>query len=476
MSSPRRPSQPVVVAIVYVAAMFVTILDTTIVHVTLPTLADEFGVGIGSIEWVVTGYLLSLAVWIPASGWIGDRIGTKRTLLFAIAVFTVASALCGMSTSLGQLVAFRILQGVGGGMLAPVGLAMLFRAFPPERRAQASKVLIIPTAVAPALGPIVGGALIESASWHWVFLVNVPIGIAVFVFGAVYLHEHREPAAGRFDVPGFLLAGGALALILFAMSEGPKSGWGAPITVATGVAGLAAAVALVLVELRTAQPMLTLPLLRNRLFRSTNAVSVFATAAFMGTLFLLPVMLQQVRDATALESGLTTFPEALGVLAVSQLVGRLYSRVGPRALMVFGMAAMGVLLVAVSRVGLETSEWTIRGLMFALGGSFAFLIIALQASSFATIAPADTGRASALYNTQRQVSQALGVAVVASTLAAFLASGADGSSASDLGAYQKAFLVTAVIAFVGSIVAIRVPDADAHATRVARHRAPAAAD
>jgi S-DNA-T family DNA segregation ATPase FtsK/SpoIIIE len=148
-------------------------------------------------------------------------------------------------------------------------------------------------------------------------------------------------------------------------------------------------------------------------------VSVFATAAFMGTLFLLPVMLQQVRGASALESGLTTFPEALGVLACSQLVGRLYARVGPRALMVVGLAAMGLLLVAVSRVGLDTSDWTIRGLMFALGGSFSFLIIALQASSFATITPADTGRASALYNTQRQVSQALGVAILASTLAAF---------------------------------------------------------
>ena len=166
----------------------------------------------------------------------------------------------------------------------------------------------------------------------------------------------------------------------------------------------------------------------------------------------------------------------LGVLACSQLVGRLYARVGPRALMVFGLATMGLLLVAVSRVGLDTSDWTIRGLMFALGGSFSFLIIALQASSFATITPADTGRASALYNTQRQVSQALGVAILASTLAAFLPEGGDGASGGDLAAYQKAFLVAAAIALVGAVVATRVPDADAHATRVARHRTPAAAD
>jgi len=193
-----RLSQRVVVSIAYVSAMFVTILDTTIVHVALPTLAREFGVGIGSIEWVITGYLLSLAVWIPASGWIGDRLGTKRTFLAALSVFTVASLLCGLAPSLGQLVAFRILQGVGGGVLTPVGLAMLYREFPPERRAAASKVLLIPTALAPALGPVLGGLLIETVSWRWIFLVNVPIGIGVFAFGARLLREHREPEAGRF--------------------------------------------------------------------------------------------------------------------------------------------------------------------------------------------------------------------------------------------------------------------------------------
>src|SRR5690606_13104289 len=160
--------------------------------------------------------------------------GTKRTFLAALCVFTVASLLCGLATSLGQLIAYRILQGVGGGILTPVGLAMLWRAFPPERRAAASKVLIIPTALAPALGPVLGGVLAETIGWRWVFLVTVPIGIVVVLFGARYLAEHREPDAGAFDVPGFLLAGAALALILFALSEGPRAGWGAPVTLATG--------------------------------------------------------------------------------------------------------------------------------------------------------------------------------------------------------------------------------------------------
>jgi len=466
-----RLSPRVVVSIAYVAAMFVTIVDTTIVHVALPTLADEFGVGIGSIEWVVTGYLLSLAVWIPASGWIGDHLGTKRTFLAALAVFTIASLLCGLSTSLGELIAFRILQGVGGGMLTPVGLAMLYRAFPPERRAAASKVLLVPTAIAPALGPVAGGVLIETVGWRWIFLVNIPIGVATFLFAARYLEEHREPDTGAFDVPGFVLAGAALALILFAMGEGPRAGWGAPLTLLTGLAGIACAIALVAVELRTHQPMLTLGLLGNRLFRTTNGVSMFASAAFLGTLFLMPLLLQEVRGASPIESGLTTFPEALGVLALSQLAGRIYPRLGPRVLMAGGLTSMAVILVALSRVGLGTSDWVIRSAMFGLGASYAFMLLSMQAACFATIPSSQTGRATALYSTQRQIAQALGIAVLATVLAASLPEHA--TPAGSLGSYHTAILVAAGFAVAGALTALAVPVDDARVTMVA-HRPRAA--
>jgi EmrB/QacA subfamily drug resistance transporter len=165
-----------IVAAVFVCAAFMDIMDTTIVNVALPTLAQEFQASTAAIEWVVLGYLLSLAIWIPASGYIGDRIGTKKVFLFALATFTIASALCGQAHSLQELVAFRVLQGVGGGMLVPVGTAMLFRAFPPIERAKASTVLIIPTVLAPAMGPVVGGWLVTDVSWRWIFYVNVPVG------------------------------------------------------------------------------------------------------------------------------------------------------------------------------------------------------------------------------------------------------------------------------------------------------------
>ncbi len=237
-----------IVAIVFVAGTFMDILDTTSVNVALPSLAEEFDATISEIEWVVTGYLLSLAVWIPASGWIGDRFGTKKVYLFAIVMFTGASVLCGTATTLTELTVYRILQGVGGGMLVPVGTAMLFRAFPPIERAKASTVLIIPTVLAPALGPVIGGWLVTYHSWRWNFYLNVPVGIATFVIGAIGLREHKEPTAGRFDLAGFVLSGVSLAAVLFALSRGPSDGWTAPIVVIPLVGGILAFALLVYVE------------------------------------------------------------------------------------------------------------------------------------------------------------------------------------------------------------------------------------
>lgn len=465
-------SERVVVAVVYVAALFVSILDTTIINVALKTLAEDFDVPTASVEWVVTGYLLSLAVWIPASGWIGDRFGSKRVMLWALAIFTAASLLCGTATSLNQLVAYRILQGVGGGMLTPVGMAMLFRAFPPERRAAASKVLIIPTAVAPASGPILGGLLIDKLSWHWVFFVNVPLGIAAIVFGWLFLKEHREETAGRFDLPGFVLSATALATLLFALSSGPVEGWASAAVVIPAVISVITSVLLVIVELRVESPMLNFRLLHDRLFRHTNAVSVFSSAAFLSALFIMPTFLQETKGASALQAGLSIFPEALGVLAFSQITGRLYPRVGPKRLMMFGLGMMAAVLVVLSRVDVDTSLWTVRGLMFLLGGSFSFMLISLQAASFATISSADTGRASALFSTQRQMASAIGVAIIATCLAAFLPGdrGIGASAADKVPAFQGALLVAAGIAALGLIAAWRVHDSDAVATMGASSR------
>jgi EmrB/QacA subfamily drug resistance transporter len=454
------------VSIVFVVAMFMSIMDSTIVNVALPSLGRQLGVSNTSIDAVVVGYLVSLAIVIPASGWLGDRFGTKRVFLTALALFSITSALCGFAGSFGMLVVFRVLQGAAGGALTPVGTAILYRTFPPEQRVQVSRILIIPTVIAPATGPVLGGFLVDQLSWRWVFFVNVPIGIAACIFGLIFLYEHREPSAGRFDLAGFSLAGIGLALIMYALSEGPTYGWGSIAIVGSIIVGIIVLAAFVFVELRAREPMIDLRLFGDRLFRSTNLVSMFASAGFTGLLFVAPLFLQEARGVSALTSGLTTFPEALGVVTSTQIVARLYPNVGPRRLMAFGLTGVAIAMSLLLLMGNDTSLWVMRILMFFIGAGMAYSFLPVQAAAFATISSAATGRASALYNAQMRLGSALGVAVLGSVLSFVgpVYRTSTGAILPNLGAYHAAFLASAALALIAAAIALTVHDRDAAAT------------
>lgn len=471
----RKPNQKIVVAVVYVCGMILNSLDSTIVNVALATLGREFDVSPASIEAVVIGYLVSLAIFIPASGWLGDRFGTKRIFLLALFIFTLASALCGAAQSLDQLIAFRVLQGAGGGLLTPVGMAMLYRTFPPAERVRVGRILMFALIIGPASGPVLGGYLIEHYSWRWVFYVNLPIGIAALIFGMLCLEEHRESAAGRFDLPGFLLAAGGLAPFMYALSEGPSREWTDPGIAIPGIIGAVLLVVFVVVELRVAAPMVQLRLLGNRLFRSTLTVSFFATMAFIGTLFLVPLFLQEGRGASPLSSGLSTFPEAIGVLTSTQLVARLYPRIGPRRLMAFGLVWVATAILMLAIFAADANDWAIRGLMFWLGTGMAFIFLPNQAASLATISREATGRATTFMSVQRQLGAAIGVAVLSSVLAivGVTATDAAGVESPNLGAYRAAFVVAAGLALIGAAAALRVPDEDAANTMRPRRESAA---
>lgn len=454
------------VSIVFVAAMFMSIMDSTIVNVALPSLGRQLGVPPTSIDAVVVGYLVSLAVVIPASGWLGDRFGTKRIFLLALALFSISSALCGLAQNFTMLVVFRVLQGASGGALTPVGTAILYRTFPPERRVAVSRILIIPTVIAPAVGPVLGGFLVDQLSWRWVFYVNVPIGIAACLFGLFFLSEHREPSAGRFDMVGFLLAGTGLALVMYALSEGPAYGWLSISILSSLLVGLLMLVMFVFFELRTPEPMVDLRLFGDRIFRTSNLVSLFSSAGFLGVLFAVPLFLQEGRGVSALTSGLTTFPEAIGVVLSTQIVARLYPRVGPRRLMASGLTGVAMVMVLMSFVGSDTNLWFLRGLMFLLGTGMAYAFLPVQAAAFATISPVATGRASGLYTAQRQLGAALGVAVLASVLSfvgpTYLS--ANNIVLPNLNAYHAAFLAAAALALIAAGIALAVHDRDAAST------------
>ncbi|MGD0313196.1 MAG: MDR family MFS transporter [Acidimicrobiales bacterium] len=458
------------VSVVFVAAMFMSIMDITIVNVALPAIGRQFHESTTALDSVAVGYLVSLAVFIPAAGWLGDRFGMKRILLMAVAIFTGASVLCGLAGSLSELVLFRVLQGVGGGLMTPVGMAMLFRTFPPEERVRASSILVVPTAVAPAMGPVLGGLLVTDLSWRWVFFVNLPFGIVAIVFGILFLAEHRQPDPGSFDLRGFLLSGIGFALVMFGVSEGPDRGWGSPGILASIVVGAVLLTALVQVERRTAKPILQLRLFGNRLFRSASLVLMIGMASFLGVLFVAPLFFQIALGLSALQSGLNTFPEALGVMVGAQLATRIfYPRVGPRRLVSAALVGVAASMALMSFVGFDTNLWWMRVLMFTMGLSMSQVFISSQAAAFATVSHAETGQASSLFNSGRQLGSALGVALLATVLAAVGTTHVvAGHTEPNLSAYHAAFLTAAVISLVASGVALTIKDADAAATMVRR--------
>src|SRR5580698_9904077 len=461
-----RISQKVAVSVVFVAAMFMSIMDVTIVNVALPTIGRDFHVSPVAVDSISIGFLVSLAIFIPASGWLGDRFGGKRVLLAAIVVFTGASALCGLATGLGELVMFRVLQGVGGGMLAPVGMAMLFRAFPPEERIRASSILTVPTTLAPALGPVLGGLLVTDLSWRWVFYVNVPIGAAALLFGALFLQSTPQAKPGRFDLPGFLLSGLGLGALMYGVSEGPNLGWHTSKVLGSIAIGVVLLAIMVFVELRTTDPMIDLRLLKNRLFRASNGVMVLASIAFLGTLYAISLYYQDGRGLSALGSGLSTFPEAFGVMAGAQLASRyLYPTLGPKRHITVGLIGTAASIGCLALLGPDTSLWWARLLMFTLGLSMGQVFVPLQAAAFATITPAATGRASTMFNAVRQLGGAVGVAVL--TTAIVLVGPlhvVGGHPVANLTSYRVAFLVAAAFCLAAVPFALTIRDADAART------------
>ena len=466
-------NQKIAVSVVYVAAMFMAIMDTTIVNVALPTIARVFHASTASVASTVIAFLVSLAVFIPASSWLGDRFGARRVLLGAIIIFTVASALCGQATSLTELVCFRVLQGVGGGLMTPVGLAMLFRVFPPAERVRASSILVIPTALAPALGPVIGGLFVTDLSWRWVFYVNVPIGILAVIFGYIFLADQRPETVGRFDLPGFLLSGVGLGLVMYGVSEGPNIGWHQGQVITTIVIGAVALVGMVFVELRTTQPLLDLRLFGNRLFRSTSIVMTLGSIAFLGVLYLLALFFQDALGLTALMAGLSIFPEAIGVMTGSQLVSRfIYPKFGPRRIMLVGLVIIAGAMSLLSLVGTGTNLWLVRVIVYVLGLGLSGVFLPSQAAAFATIPRVKTGDASTIFNAQRQLGGAVGVAILTTVITLLHPiHTVDGHDVANLHAYHVGFLVAAGIALLGALYALTVHDTDAASTMVARRRA-----
>ncbi|MEM9747752.1 MAG: MDR family MFS transporter [Actinomycetota bacterium] len=453
---------------VYILGLSMTIIDGTIVNVALPTLADEFDVDATEVELVAIAYLLAFAAVIPVAGWLGDRFGTKPTFALSLAVFVVASALCGAAPTLPLLIVFRILQGLGAGLITPIGSAMLFRAFPLEQRSTATVGVLSVAVVAPAVGPVLGGVIVDNISWRWIFFVNLPIGAIGLLLALRWLRDERQDRPGSLDGLGVALSAIGVSCLVYALSTGPENGWLSPTTLVTAGAGAVALVWLIGHELRIDEPMLALRLFHDRLFRTINVAAAFVYAGFFGWVFVLPLYVQVLRDLSATTSGLVQAPQAGAVFIVANLLGRrLYARVGPRRLMVVGTALTAAVTAGFALFDLDTPLWQIAIGSFLRGAAVGMVFVSIQTGVYATITPEDTGRATSLFNTQRQVAFASGVALAASVIAARVAAvGGEAAAAADrLGAYRWGFLAMGLVMIPAIFVSWFIADEDAAATR-----------
>ena len=338
-----------------------SVLDQTVVNIAIPRLQNAFGADIHSVQWVITAYLLTQGAMTPTASYLANNVGIKRSFILSLIAFTLGSLLCGLSWSLPMLILFRVVQGLGGAVLLPLAFTMLFREFAPGERGLALGTLGIPTLLAPALGPILGGYIVTFASWQLIFFINIPIGIVAVILATLFLREARAPERSRFDLTGFITAAYGLAALLYAFSETTTAGWGSVKVLGFLFSGALSLIAFIAIELTTAhrggQPLLDLRLFTNRSFAAGNIALVFVIFGLFGSFFLIPIYLQVLRGQSAFQAGLILLPQALAAMVSVVVGGRLVDRIGVKAVVIPGLLLLAFATWQLTFITLNSPFW-----------------------------------------------------------------------------------------------------------------------
>jgi EmrB/QacA subfamily drug resistance transporter len=426
------------IASVVVLGSMMSILDTTIVNVALETLGRDLHATIGQIQWVITGYMLSLAAVIPVTGWVARRYGPKPVYLTALVLFTGGSALCGLAGSAGQLIVFRVIQGVGGGMILPVGQLMMATAAGPKRMGRVMSVVAVPMMLAPILGPTIGGLIVDSISWRWIFYVNVPIGVVAFLAGMRLLPHGERAQTDRLDVPGFVLLAAGVPLVTYGLAEiGATGSFTAVRAVLPLLAGLALVAVFVAHALRIPRPLLDLHLYRRATFSSASIAMFCLGAALFGGMILLPLYWQQIRGESVVDTGLLLAPMGLGMALVMPLAGKLGDRYGGGPLALIGVLVTTLTTIPFGLIGAHTSVAWLCAAMFVRGMGVGFAFMPAMSAAFAALEPSELADATPQLNVLQRVGGSIGTAVLAVVLQRSLA-GTHGLDAA-ASAYGTAF-------------------------------------
>jgi EmrB/QacA subfamily drug resistance transporter len=446
------------ISVVLLLGAITTILDTTIVNVALDHLHTVFHASVADTQWVASGYLLGLAGVIPLTGWASERFGSRTVWMFAVAAFLVGSVLCGFAWDLPSLISFRVLQGIGGGMVLPVTMSMLTQAAGPSRIGRAMVAIMIPAQLAPIFGPVIGGALIDSVGWNWLFFVNVPICIAALVLGALFLPKAARDRRHSLDIAGFVLMTPGLIALAYGISEaGGRNGFAA-IT-----AWLPMAIGVILIGIFTVYALRTrrVPLIDVRLFRrrsfGLSSVIVFVGGfSSFAVMFLLPLFYQAARGNSAFTTGLLLIPQGIGTIAFALLNGRLSKRIGTRFIVVGGILLTMLGLVPFTFAGSSGSDVLLLVAQFVQGFGLGATMLPIMTVAFASLAKAEVPRASAAFSVVQRVGAPFGVTVIAVLLQSYLSNAAAGS-AQVVGAFGATFWWIFAFAAVPLVLALFLP-------------------
>jgi len=448
-----------VLAGVVILGTIMTVLDLTVVNVAIPTLARDLGAPIPAIQWVMTGYMLAFATVIPLTGWAAERFGARRAWIFALLLFLAGSVLAGAAWSLGSLIAFRVLQGLGAGMILPIGQTILAQAAGPQRMGRVMSVIGVPMLLAPVFGPLLGGAIIGAASWRWIFFINLPVGLAAVVAALRLLPAGFGARGGlRLDVRGLLLLSPGIAVFLYGMSEaGAGGGFGSPRTSVAVLTGLALIALFFWHALaRGGSALIDVSLLRRRGFGAAAAVNLLLMVALFGSLILIPLYYQQVRHEGAVAIGLLLAPQGLGAALALPLAGRLTDKLGARGVASAGMVLAVLGMLAYTQVGPGTPYLYLSAALLVVGAGVGATVVPSMAAAFQALSRAETPRATSAINVIQRLGGAIGTALFAIVLSRQAGAGAGVHGADGVGALAGAFGTTFWVA-AGLIALAVVP-------------------
>jgi EmrB/QacA subfamily drug resistance transporter len=402
---------------VVLGGTIMTILDATVVNVAIKTLQDAFNAqSYNDIAWVVTGYSLAQGAVIPVTGWATDRFGTRRLYLITLLLFVGASAACGAAWSLPALIIFRILQGLGGGMLMPIGMTIILRAFGPTQMGRVMGYFGVPMLIAPALGPVLGGWFAQDYSWRLIFFINIPVGIISFAAAWLFLDETPTARSFRLDVIGLVTATPAVVSLMYAMDRASNDSWSNPLVIGLLTASAVLFALFIWRQVTTDQPLLHLSLFKDSTFSWSIVLGFVVVTAMFGTVFLLPVFLQSVHGYGALETGLLLVPQAATAAVLMPFGGRLTDRIGPRPVVITGLVFLAISGVVLARIDASTSIALICGVMALRGVAMAFAMMPGMTAGLARIPRELTSRASSITNTAQRVGMSIGIAILVTFL------------------------------------------------------------